>query len=434
MKDKDVFDMYSELIELNNRNTTNTNYDEDAEVFVAEEKPKSKQGSDVGGIRDPDDDEYLHFKRYTTPHRHKYTEKEMDQIRESCIGSIVHDYSERDFYHLSNDDRVKNDSLSEISLKLRNLKRIYKRVDQFIEAMRVVYRAWSIYAEGDFVHRKKDFFKMIRNNRITSSRIIMPKLKKMETYNMDLIINYISNPDLDPSHLVPAPLTRIFSDKPESDEQKRQRLLTSEEREHLENVDKIIPVEVEDVERKYIKGYDRRNYRSKKDNKHERRFRESLALMLNKIQSSPHYRNRESYTIINGLFQPEKREKEIWEKIPFTGSWGNKDDVRMYELAIQDELRGRLIPGERYLTYGDKELEWFFRELENNGVNVTKMRRIMNVTAGNYSKQAAVVTKKDNRKIESRIVQRLLKLNNSKRFKKTVANAEKDLAKERGVI
>ena len=210
--------------------------EDDGEMFLtSKEIAKAKDPSDVSkaAYDHNEDPETLQFKRYTKRREHKYTDQEMEAIRASCAKSIVHDYGVYDWYHTSDEERKKNDELSEISLKLAKLKRTYRRVDQYIEAMRVVYQAWEILSKMNFIHTKKEFFSLVAKGKIISNRIIMPKLKSRASYNMDMIVGYISNLDMDISHLAPKKeidLDDIFlSDEELESKEKEMKRLVSEE-------------------------------------------------------------------------------------------------------------------------------------------------------------------------------------------------------------
>ena len=167
------------------------NYD-DSESFMTskdlvEQKEKiEKQNPNINiPIISPDIEEEVHFKRYTKKRAHKYTESEMKAIRESCVSTIVHDYGERDIYHLSDEERRKNDMLAELSMKLSGVKRVYRKVNEYVEAMRIVVEAWQLLEKNNYIHTRDEFFDLVADGTIVSSRIVMPKLKKSDQYNMD---------------------------------------------------------------------------------------------------------------------------------------------------------------------------------------------------------------------------------------------------------
>lgn len=452
---KTIEEMYMELlIDSVDQNIGNSAYEsggDDFEDFLSsKEIVETKEDLEERyGIVQPnvDIEEEVHFKRFTKRREHKYTEKEMKEIREGCLTTIVHDYGKNEKYHQSDEERAANDMLDEISIKLQGLKRTYRKVDQYIEAMRVVVQAWEMLEEkGNYIHTKEEFFKMVSEGKIVSNQIIMSKLKRMDQFNIDLIIKYISNPELDPTDLVPEPVHDSWYDdflddeEMESPEDRMLRLLTPEELEFIANNEENPPeVKVKDLDRKLIKGYDRRDYslarRSKKhkEDKKERYIKNNLHDLLNRIQLNE--KNRDSgYTrsslITHNIFDVDKEPKDFWDDLYFDGSWANDDDVYLYDIAIREEMLRQHKSGSSYLTYGDEELVRFFKILEDNGINTIDLRRKMDCPNDGLSKAEEERKKKDNKKIESALIQRITKLNRSDKFKKIVSKAENALNKQ----
>ena len=390
-------------------------------------------------------EESVHFKRYTKRREHRYTEKEMADIRESCRRTIVHDYGLLDIYHISDEERAKNDMLAEVNMKLSRLKRTYRRVDQYIEAMRIVFEAWAVLEKNNFVHTRDEFYQLVAEGKIVSNRIIMPKLKRMDQFNIDMIINYISNPELDPSHLVLQKNERSydsffdeddFLDGGESEEEEMHRMLSKDEVEFIMNgMDAPPKMEIGYIKPKLIKGYDRRGNnkkKKKKGTKIDRQIKSGLSEILNKIQNSAHYREHgNSYMITNSLFEVEKQEKSVFDDLHFDGSWANESQVALYNLVVQEELMKQHPYRERYLTYADKQLQAFFKILEDNGVSTIELQRKINVNNDIVNERKEKIVKKENKKLESAIIQRIGKLNDSSKFKKIVEKAEDALNKYR---
>jgi len=338
-------------------------------------------------------------------------------------------YSENDIYHLSDEERQKNDMLAEMSLKLARLKRTYRRADQYIEAMRIVFEAWELLEKNNYLHTKDEFFELVAEGKIVSNRILMPKLKGMNRYNIDLLIMYISNPDLDASIFAPKAMDDddFFSD--ETEEEQMTRLLSVQEAEAILNEDDVIDpptIEVEEMKRKYIKGYDRRS-KKKKGKKRDRMIRESVGELLRKIENSRMYRDYTSYTITTNIFDVEKEKPSLWDEHPMTDSWADEDAVRLYELEIQEAMMEQHPEDERYMTYGDKALQQFYRISEENGVNMVDMRRRIDGDTDEISRKKLELTKKENKKMEAVLIQRITKLNQSKKFKKLASRAESAL-------
>jgi len=469
-KGNSSFKMYEELLadqymdeNLQDLISGSFKNEEDVEEFLTSKeivKNKEELEKKSGVSADAVEEETFYFKRYTKRREHKYTDSEMNDIRESCLRTIVHDYGEHDWYHLSIEEQMRRDQLSEISVKLAGLRTSYRRVDQYIEAMRVVFEAWTMLSKENYIHKPNEFFKLVGDGKIVSSRIPMPKLKKIDQYNIDMIINYISNPELDPTHLVPAQqkkniLDSFFEDDNPDDEmimdeetgemrymtsdeietKKAHRFLSESETsyilEHIESPDKI---EIASMKPKYIKGYDARTRftgkkKKRKGGKRVNRIRDDLAVMLNTIQNSGHYRDQgRSYMVTHSLFTPEKKEKSFWDEIEFDASWADDDAVMLYDMVIREEFMKQKPLGEKYLTYGDKDLDAFYKSLEENGISTVDIRRRMGGKGNGASKKVELSVKKDNKKIESALVQRITELNKSDKFKKIIKKAEEALS------
>ena len=94
-------------------------------------------------------------------------------------------------------------------------------------------------------------------------------------------------------------------------------------------------------------------------------------------------------------------------------------------MAIREETLKQHPIGESYLTYADRELQQFFRTMEENGVNVIELRRRMNMSDDKLKQDENKKSRKENKKIEAALIQRITKLNGDPKFKKLVAKAEK---------
>jgi hypothetical protein len=489
-KDKSIEEMYQDLImqgsDMDSYPTSSGRaYDpDDCEDFVTskeivEKKIDLEKDDRFAGLAPvPEIEEEVVFKRFGTRRKHKYTEREMKEIRESCVTTIVHDYAEHDVYHMSDEDRRKNDMLADLRLKLGSLKGTYRQLPQYIEAMRVVVQAWAILEQNNFVHTRDEFYQMVADGKIVSNAIIMPKMKGIANYNMDMIIKYISNPEADPKDLVPTKdaahdpwydrFTSDFEDDPEyqeilatvSDEYEAkgedledpdvlgrieqealdrmeraqmERILTPEEVQYiLDHQDHPERMKVHDVKPKMITGYDdrRKGKKKKKLSKSQKYSMESLHGILNKIQSSEIASQStfsNSYMITHSMFEQDKPGKNPFDEIPFTGSWASKADTKLYDLMLREALMQQHPKGEPYITYADRDLQKFFKTLEDAGVNVVELRRRMNQTDETIQTQNQKHEQKRNKKIEAAIIQRITKLNNDPKFRKTVAKAEDEL-------
>ena len=480
-------------------------YDDTEEIMTSKELverhlvPNEKDGQIIPTPVQQPIEEEVHFKLYSKRRKHKYTEKEMAEIRSSCEATIVHDYGEHDMYHQTDEERRENDMLAEVRDQLRGLKRLYHRVDEYIEAMRIVVRAWEILEKQNYIHTREEFFDMVAKGKIVSSSIIMPKFKRINDYNPDLIIQYISNPDIDASTLRPlqqvqqdpwynryyrdfendveyqTTRSRIWGEWTMAGRQKIDAYPTDISEEELEEMkkkyyteddldeaaldayeiaqmhrylreDEVRVVESADppemkvhpLERRFIKGYDARpgderiKKKKKKLNKTERRIMDASHVMLNKIQTSVTRQGNSQFSrgfiVANGLFTPEKAEKNVWDELRYDGSLASDKDDFLNELYFRERLmRERAGGSSGYQTYSDIELQRFFATLEAAGVNTLELRRQMNMTDDDMRARNDRRTNKANKKVEAALIRRLTQLNRDPKFKKIIAQAEKDV-------
>ena len=472
--DNDIFNRFNDLLgddtlieafkpEPRGLNRFDPNDDDCETVFTSKELYQMKQAAEK-----TDDDkklppvttgsiieESVHFKSYAKKRVHKYTEKEMNEIREGCKDVIVHDYTERDIYHVSDEERFKDDSLKELRVQLATLHKLYNKVDEWVKAMRIVMKAWAIVEEKDnFLHSKDEFYELIAEDRIYHNAIIMPRLKGMSKYNLDVLIQYISNPELDPSDLLTEAQKRRMNmynsfyedeeeDNEETDEERMERLLDPDDVLMLtnENREPEKPMTIAMAPISDIKGYDSRLLSQKKLKKLPKRKRikeyskRNLHIMLNKIQSDPSNRQSNifgygfSSLITKSMFEPQKKDDFI-DKMRFKGSWASDTDNYVYDLQMREALLEQPIPGLGYKTYGDEELNSFFNDMESVGLNALELRRKMNMTPEQNVDRTVQRTKKQTKKLESAIIQRITKLNGDPKFKKTIEKAEKAIARE----
>jgi hypothetical protein len=437
----------------------NPNYDDDTEdVFTSKEivqrrdalaKLQGKKGntSDDDGIIEED---VIINQRYRNIRQHRYTETEMAKIRESCMTTIVHDYGEHDKYHISDEERSGNDQLREINDRLQQLKGTYRRVDQYIAAMRVVFEAWEILARLNFLHTKEEFFSLIAEGTIVSPRIVMPKLRKIDQYNLDMIITLISNPDLDISHLAPIKKKSDedwFNDDDEeyeTEEEEMMRILSPQEVEYIydrggEDPLPLDTIKITDMPKKFIKGYDKRansfsrqKKKKRKGNKTDRFIQDNLHNMLSKIQNGQHYKDHgNSYMVTHSLFEQEKPVKSFWDDVHFDASWSDDDAVAIFDMVIREELMKQNLLNKRHLTYADMDLARFFEVLEEHKLNTVYLRQQMGVTQEDADKREMKATTKENRKKEKELLNRVIALNNNDKFKKITKKAEADLNEAR---
>ena len=424
--------------------------DADVEIFeTSEDLVKKEQVSeDPGkGRRIPEYhkvEESIHFNTYTEAREHKYTEYEMEAIRDVSRRIIVHDYGEEDYYHMSDEERERRDQLATFSIKLGSLKRIYHRVDDYIKAMRIVYDAWSMVADKSLIHTREEFFDLVAAGLIISNRIISPRLRGMDKYNEDMILLYISNPLLDPADLLPEDRSPNNEDYYDDDEDDPvidvNRLLSATEINSLERYNAGIlsenPLIVKNLNSKYLKTYDdtlngrkKKSKSKKKQSKSDKEIGKTITTILNKIQSNNYQKDwgmGYSFGIVENFFS-DTNEPSVYDDTYYDGSWQNDESVSLYEIAVDEEKLSEKVPGEGYLTHGDQVLQNFFRKLETQGVSTVELRRRFGSNQINYIESKKKASRKANKKRESELIDRIHSLSRNPKFKKLVSKAEKSL-------
>ena len=485
MSKKDAMDFYGDLLGDgllfdSTRNPKKQTFDpEDGDMFVTVEEMQMMQSDPenpntsivpMSQFNDPEDAETVEvFHMFNAPRVHKYTETEMAEIEASCETTIVHDYGDGDKYHLSDEEVAENDALNEIRMKLDLMTKSYRQIDKYIIAMRTIMEAWTILEEKyNYIHSKEEFFSMVSDGTIYSTGLIVPRMRGLDRYNLDLIIKYISNPELDPTDLVsmeelkkrkeasgiPTWLAELVEEtektqtEPEEDiDTMASRVLDEDEQElrarYIENPDMELPsMKVSDLKYKYVKGYDSKNIfstsikkkKKKKSSKQDRFTAEHLHPLLRKIQRNPDFRagdNMYSTALItNSLFERPEKPHDIWDDFVYKGSWANEAATELFDIAVDEELRDQHPLGDHYMTYRDKELLEFFHALEEMGdINVAELRRRMNSTDEDIQQKKIETSAHSNKKAESALLQRIIKLNNNPKFKKLIGKAEKALNK-----
>lgn len=394
----EMFDEMNDSLSLKNLARVNT---EECEFFSygtpKTEKTTTPQNSPV--------DESFHFKRYSKNRIHKYTEEEMNSIRNGCLNTIVNDYSKTDVYHMSDEERSKNDKLAEIAMKLATVKSVYRRLDQYIEAMRIVFKAWEILSENNYVHSKKEFFKMVAEGKIISSRIITPQLKNFKKYDIDIIIKYISNPNLDVSVFAPKDKysNEIYNDENIVDDM--DRLFSEEELKEIEVNSKDNKIKVENLDPSYIKHY--ANHNKNKKHKYSQE-------VFNKIVDS--FSGSRKF-----IFDAEDKNKEFYNDIRIEGSWRKKQNVEQLLWRLNDaHMNDYKINKYGYKT-NNKEayLRNFYDEMSKYGIDSVELRK--NINLNTYEPDDS---KKENKRKEKEILQRIIEMNNDKEFIKQIKKVE----------
>lgn len=393
--------------------------DEEVEAFRFGNEPETNKEESPSKEQVPID-ESIHFQRFNKRYIHKYNNKEMAQIRLGCKNVIVNDYGTNDMFHMSDEEKLKNDQLAEIAIKLASVKSIYRRLDQYIEAMRIVYKAWEILSEKNYVHSKKEFFKLVGKGKIVSNRIIIPQMKNFNKYNKELIEKYISNPELDASIFAPEDKFAPLYSSDEDIEEEMTCLLTEEDYNNIQafNENTCGEIEVEELPDKFMKNYLQPKY-DKKKSYHQTVFNQ----IMNENRKVMTLGNQ--YIFSSAMFDKVKKES-AYDKIKFKASWQNADDVDYYNMMIDEAYMNE--PANKWSTNADEHLKMFYNEMDRAGLTWRQIS-INGNNSSSFEKDREKLSIKENKKLERDILNRIVEMNNNKKFKELSKNAEEKLNK-----
>lgn len=422
--------------------------------FDVEKDPSLKGNSGTEVMLKPEPE----FRMYNKRHVKKWSEKEMEEIRASCEGTIVHDYSEFDFYHISDDARAELDTLSEIRAQLSGLKTIYHRVDQYVEAMRIVFVAIELLEKKmNYVLSKDEFYEKIGAGTIYPTGFPIPQLHSLSKYDDGLLETYIANPSLNAADLLSEEerrrikaMSRTWADDDEDEEEDEEtpeekiaRLLGLEYAEELEQYRlSHEQIKVDSLDDKFIAGYsDGRTFfgkerRKKFKDKGKQTYSKAIQALFLGLENSPRFTGddyvnsnyrRHNSIMTSGLFEPKEEIKNPIDGMRFFGSFADTDAFWFYEQAMDNKIADSVVPGQSYITHQGVSNQKVFNMLEKLGMNMTEFRR--GISAAGVSRDENIKENRErNKKLESRLVARIIAMNGDKKFKKLAAKAEEEAA------
>ena len=119
-----------------------------------------------------------------------------------CV--VVHSFGDwNDDYHLSEEERQKNNSYYSAFNNLRRMKKIYRKIKDYIIAVRETFHVIDIVAETNGVYDKEEFLKMYYNGDIEIGGVRFPKYKGKDRkkLNWEYLTDFILS-DQDPSEFI----------------------------------------------------------------------------------------------------------------------------------------------------------------------------------------------------------------------------------------
>lgn len=405
------------------------------------------------------------FRSISKKRKHKYSEAEMEEIRKSCETTIVHDFSENDFYHMSDEDRAELDTLSEMRPQMSTLSTVYRRVDTFIQGMRTVMKAIRILEKKfNVLYTTDEFYQMLSEGRVIPVGFSIPRLRTKNKYDPGVLARYIEDETLDPSSLL-TERERMRRDKilfadeelqmetQEEFEEKMARLFTPEEISRIEEIRENPPtIEATEIPDEYVSGYSLtrsffgREQQPKFKTRSDKLYAKTVHRVLNHIESSPGFSpdpNASIYDrtyassaslLLGGSFEPEEKLPNPVDKIRYGGSLRDTDSFELYKIQLENAILDSNVGQNSYQTNQSVRNRQMFDQMEKAGINVVELRRTMNVPGGISSDQDNYFLEKrlldDNIRLETSMVSRILGMNDEPKFLKIVNKAEREAAEE----
>ena len=183
-----------------------------------------------------------------------------DIKRQYSMGVVVNNYG--DDYHISEEQRQKNNQYYEVYKPLKRAKRKYRKIDEWIKVMRQYMAAIKVIAENNSRYTPDQFMKKYSEGKIKIYGLTFPKYvgKDKKDINWEYIWTEFIGTNRDPSELINPPelidptsedmRKRLFTDEeyaritaPMSDEEKYRitHIVFDEDRDSVEGVNVVLP-------------------------------------------------------------------------------------------------------------------------------------------------------------------------------------------------
>lgn len=325
-------------------------------------------------------------------------EKRIQQMKDEYNCVVVHDFG--DEYHLSEEERIAKNKFYEAFKRFSKCKHKYRKLDEYVVAMREAIRCLEFVAENNGVYSPDEFKKMFFRNKIYVNGLVFPEFKGREKKQIswEYLTEFILS-DADPKDILPS--------------KKADEIYTSDDYEAMEEVlfdegelDKILAPETEDdiqrknlyfdvdedeptgdtviflnhkKSRKFIKAQPEFLYEIKEMRRDSRKIdklsRYVYDLTSEDIEAIADYDQEHNYQSSSDI--PE-----------FTGDMTKDSDYRKYLLAleefeqtqIKDNYHGKLKTLEQIQELELKQVlenhDWNIRNLYENKEKEEKLRKI----------------------------------------------------------
>lgn len=249
---------------------------------------------------------------------------------------VVHDF--QDEYHMSEEEKRSRSAYYEAYQKLRQCKRKYRKIGEFVKVMRLCLECLDAVAKNNGVYQADEFKEKVISGEITVNGLNFPKYvgKDRRKLNWDLVSNYITNDILDYKELerTKSSISDVFDIDFDDDDELNELMISQYGKEY----DEVFgDDETVDIDERTIKKI------SKKDNG-------AIVKALPEIQEAlknTRKKLREGGGVHNYVYQISKSDFDYIEdmdkrlnvvnKLPkFKGDIMDDDDYNRYMRALSD--------------------------------------------------------------------------------------------------
>ena len=184
-------------------------------IYIGMEDPELQQevqfdedGNPISNHGDGYDEEQKEKIRNKTVY---IPEKRIEQFKADYDCVVVMDFG--DEYHLSEEEREEKNRFYKAFRKFSKYKHKYRKLDEYVEAMREALKCLDFVAENNGVYSPEEFKKLFFRDKIYINGLVFPKYsgKNKKNISWDYVTEFILS-DRDPREILPSKEENFYSE------------------------------------------------------------------------------------------------------------------------------------------------------------------------------------------------------------------------------
>ena len=184
-------------------------------IYIGMEDPELQQevqfdedGNPISNHGDGYDEEQKEKIRNKTVY---IPEKRIEQFKADYDCVVVMDFG--DEYHLSEEEREEKNRFYKAFRKFSKYKHKYRKLDEYVEAMREALKCLDFVAENNGVYSPEEFKKLFFRDKIYINGLVFPKYsgKNKKNISWDYVTEFILS-DRDPKEILPSKEENFYSE------------------------------------------------------------------------------------------------------------------------------------------------------------------------------------------------------------------------------